>query len=100
MKKTDPRAVDMFSFDVVDGKGKLKCRYERIIEDRIAPVIEAGAREWETRPFLGNTTPDMVLSVRNVKVVFAGDDDPIVKKRDADLIAGRKFSMREARSER
>ena len=34
--------------------------------------------------------------MRNVKVVFAGEDNPIVKKRDAALIAGRTFHVGEA----
>jgi hypothetical protein len=53
---------------VVDTNGNVKCRYYRIDENRIAPVIDADATEWNTRPFLGNTTADTILSVRNPKV--------------------------------
>jgi hypothetical protein len=95
VKKSDPRAVDMFWFEVVDGKGKAQSTYIRIDENRIAPVIPADATEWTTHPFLGYTSAE-VLSVRNVKVVFAGEDNPIVKKRDAALIAGRTFHVGEA----
>ena len=96
VKKSDPRAVEMFSFEVVDASGNVKCTYYRIDENRIAPVIDADATEWKTQPFLGNTTADMVLSVRNPKVTFVGDDNPIVKKRDAALMAGRKFDVWQA----
>lgn len=94
VKKSDPRAVDMFSFEVVDAKGKLQCTYRRIDENRIAPVIPADATEWTTYPYLGNASADM--SVRNAKVVFVGDDDPIVNKRNAALAAGRTFHIWEA----
>jgi hypothetical protein len=96
VKKSDPRPVDMFTFEVVDAEGNVKCRYYRINENNVAPVIEADATEWKTYPFLGDTTADMVLSVRNPKVVFAGEDDPIVNQRNADIKAGRKFKLWEA----
>jgi hypothetical protein len=94
VKKSDPRAVDMFSFEVVDAKGKVQSTYSRIDETRIAPIIPAEATEWTMYPFLGNASGDM--SVRNAKVVFVGDDDPIVKKRNAALAAGRTFHIWEA----
>lgn len=96
VKKSDPRAVDMFSFEVVDGNGKVQSKYCLINGNKIAPVIPAEKTEWEMYPFLGNTTADMVLSVRNPKVVFAGDDDPIVNKRNEAIKAGRRFNVGEA----
>lgn len=93
VKKSDPRAVDMFSFEVVDANGKVQSRYVLIDENRIAPVIPADATEWEMHPFLGFTSAD--IWVRNPKVVFVGDDDPIVNKRNADLSAGRTFHVGE-----
>jgi|HubBroStandDraft_2_1064218.scaffolds.fasta_scaffold72339_2 hypothetical protein len=99
VKKSDPRAVDMFTFEVVDGNGKFRCRYVRINENSVAPVIEADATEWTMRPVLGNITADMILSVKNPKIVFTGDDDPIVNKRNADIKAGRTFHIWEAEAE-
>lgn len=89
VKKSDPRAVDMFSFEVVDAKGKLQARYIGIRDDRIAPMIPADATEWTMHPFLGYASGE--ISLRNPKVVFAGDDDPIVKKRNEAVKAGRRF---------
>jgi len=94
VNKSDPRAVDMFSFEVVDANGKLQSRYFCIHEDRIAPVIPADATDWTMHPFLGYTSAD--VSVRNPKVVFAGDDDLIVNKRNAAIKAGRRFLAAEA----
>src|ERR1035438_9022101 len=55
VKKSDPRAVEMFSFEVVDASGNVKCTYYRIDENRIAPVIDGDVTEWRTQPFLGKT---------------------------------------------
>jgi hypothetical protein len=94
VKKSDPRAVDMFSFEVVDANGKFQSKYYLIHEDNVEPVIPADATDWTTHPFLGNTTAD--VSVRNPKVVFAGDDHPIVNKRNDAIKAGRTFHVLEA----
>ena len=99
VKKSDPRAVDMFSFEIVDAKGKMLSRYVRIDDTRIAPAIPAEATNWETYPFIGNIPADAVLSVRNPIVVFAGDDNPIVKKRDEAIKAGRTFHFWDAERE-
>ncbi len=85
----------MFSFEVVDSNGKLQSRYVRIDEHSVAPVIPADATEWTTHPFLGYTSAG-VLSVRNPKVVFAGEDDPIVNQRNAAIKASRTFHVGEA----
>lgn len=99
VKKSDPRAVDMFSFEVVDADGKFYGRFVHIDENRIAPAIPADATEWTMHPFLGYMPTDTVVSVRNPKVVFAGDDNPIVKKRNEAIKAGRTFRVLEAEGE-
>ncbi len=94
IKKKDPRAVEMFTFDVVNANGHIESTYQSIVEDKIAPVMTADETVLKLHPYLGNTAGKK-LTLRNMKVVWAGEENRIVKLRDEAVRTGRTFRLSE-----
>jgi len=90
--KTDPRAIEMFTVDFVDAKGNPKGTYVGIVEGRIAPIMTESKKEFRLT-FFPWYWYGVVVHVRDSKVYFFGDDNPIVNQRNADLTAGRTFNL-------
>jgi hypothetical protein len=89
--KSDPRAVEMFTVDLVDSKGNPKGEYIGIVENRIAPIMLMAEEQF--RPPFPSWYKGLDLHVKDSKVCFVGDDNPIVSQRNADLTAGRTFDL-------
>jgi hypothetical protein len=89
--KSDPRDIEMFIVDLVDSEGNPKGDYIGIVVDRIAPIMVTAEKQFRP-PFPGSYN-GLKLYVKDSKVYFVGDDSPVVKQRNADLTAGRKFDL-------